>query len=269
MRFSNMNGPLGAMRSITTLGGGSALTTTPTFHQFIPGAEAFQAVVRNFATAAAGQLQFCPWVTVIKTTDSFAAEANLTYASDNLQDGSTATTLSMSSFATSGELWVGSHVPFRGVRFEAGSTNSNTSTSVVTYWSTGGTMATMTATDGTFSGVATMNQTGNVTWTAPTDWFAATLSSIASIGSSIAVPNKNDMLYWVRFKTSAAFDSSVTLTAALGLDQSVAYFEMSSASPELTLAIRRGAGGHAGLEARTDAGTANLIVNVFSSGRFV
>jgi hypothetical protein len=268
MRFTPLIGPVGEMRAISTAAGGTALTSASTFLQLLPGAEAVQVVARNFATAVAVQAAFCPWLAVLKTTDSFATTANVTDYTEAAQDNNTSTTIVLSSLATSGALWVGSHVPFRGLNAVVGSTNSNTAALSGTYWN-GTTMANISLTDGTATSSTAFSVSGNITWTLPTDWVGASLTTLASVGSSIGAPHKAEQWFWVRLVVSAALDSSVTLTSLLALNRSTAYHEIVADSPELAMQVQRGIGGQAALELKCDAGTANAVVNCLTAGKFV
>lgn len=269
MRFSPLIGPIGEMRAVSTAGGGTALTSAATFLQLLPGAEAVQVVARNYATAVAVQAALCPWLTILKTTDSFAAATNTTEYSDAAQDASTGTDVVLSSLATSGAVWVGSHIPFRGVSIDVDAANGNAATVAATYWTTGATMASLTVTDGTASGGATFAVDGTITWTVPTDWQAAPLATVAGIAAGVQIPQKAEALYWVRFTVNAALDSSTTQNSWIAMNRSTAYHELIAEAPEIALAVRRGSGGHAAVELKTDAGTANAVVNVLTGGRFV
>lgn len=268
MRFTNLIGPVGELRAISTAAGGTALTAAAQFVAFPPGTEAYQVVARNFASGTAVQLIQCPWLAVLKTSDSFAAEANTTDYSAAAQDGSVSTDVVLSSLATTGAVWVGSHVPFRGIAIDVDAPNGTANTAAATYWN-GTTMASLSITDGTANGGAAFAVDGNITWTIPSDWAGVALSTAAAIGSGVSIPRKNEVLYWVRFTVSAANDSSTTLNSIMGMNRSTAYFELVLDAPELSLQVKRGTNGHAGLELKTDAGTANVIINVMTSGFFV
>ena len=269
MRFTPLIGPVGEMRAISTAAGGTALTSASTFLQLLPGSEAVQVVARNYATAVAVQVALSPWLTILKTTDDFATTANATDYSDAAQDGSTGTDVTLSSLASTHALWVGSPVPIRGISIDVDATNGNAATMAAVYWTTGATMASLTITDGTANGGATLAQDGTITWTVPTDWQAAPLSTAAAIPSRVGIPYAGSSLYWIKFTVNAALDSSVSQNSWIAMSRSTAYHELIAEAPELAMAVRRGGGGHAALELKTDAGTANVVVNVMTSGRFV
>jgi hypothetical protein len=215
---------------------------------------------RNFTTAVVAQLAINPYLTVLLTTDD---GATVTDGSGALQDASTATSLTLSSMSTAANadyLYVGSHIPFRGVNVDVGNTNGTASVLTVKYWKTDSTWATITATDGTASAGATLAQDGNVTWTVPTDWFKARLVDTTSPRPANVV-GSTAPLYWTRWEVSVALDSSVTVLAMNAMNRSTAYFELVS-EQVLEQRVSKGPGGMGCIEAKTDAGTANLIVNV-------
>jgi hypothetical protein len=213
------------------------------------------------------QVALCPFIAVLKTTDSFATSANTTDYTDAAQDSSTSTTLVLSSLATSGAVWVGSHVPFRGLSIDVNAANTNAATMVATYYNTAGTMASLSVTDGTAITGGTLQQDGLVTWTMPTDWQSEKLSTVASAGDGI--PYRGNLLYWAKITAGAALDSSTTQNSWIGLNRSTAYHEISAAAPELSMKVMRGIGGISGVEVKCDAVTANVIVNCLTSGRFL
>lgn len=125
------------------------------------------------------------------------------------------------------------------------------------------------ATDGTAAAGKTMAQTGNVTWTVPTDWKQMRLKDMYS--SVAAFPNSAIDLYWTRWSVSAALDATVTLSQMLAMNRTTTYTEWLSGQT-LEERIRHGEpGGIGNIEALTDAGTASLIVNAFTvrDGGFV
>jgi hypothetical protein len=87
--------------------------------------------------------------------------------------------------------------PYSGVVVTIGNANGNASVLTATYWN-GSAYTNLTETDGTISSGASFGQTGNVTWTMPTDWQPNVVNG--TVG------------YHIRFAFSANFDSSVTTT---------------------------------------------------------
>lgn len=274
MNTGTINGPWGEIRAASASVGNAitaGVTAAAAFCAFPPGSGYAYLEGRNYAgTAAVIQYALNPWLTVIKTTDNLATAGNATDYSDAAQNNIKSTAgVVLSSFATTHALWVGAVVPFRGVFFDGNLTNSNTATTVTTYWSaTGPTMATLTSVDGTFSGVASFNVDGAFTWTVPTDWTPTTLRTAG--GAVVAIPGSGQPLYWVKFTVSAALDASVAFDQVLGLNRSMAYASLTSGRPGEWLALSTGDNRAGCIEAKTDVGTANLLVNVAvaSGGKF-
>ena len=265
-----VSAPLGEVRVSSTADGGTALTTTAAFVAFPVGTDYVILTPRNFSTAVVCKYSLNPFLTVLKTTDALVAASNITDGSKNVQDGDTGTSLSLNSFSTAANsdfIYVGSHIPFRGVRVIIGNTNAG-SASVLTvkYRKSDNTWADISVTDGTSSGGKTFAQTGNVTWTLPTDWIAR---SLVSIGDTTlvapAILNEPEM-YWTRWETDVVFDSTVTATGMLAMNRVTTYDEIPagmSADFRIKSHQHRGIGC---VEALTDAGTANLIVSVAVTG---
>lgn len=256
-------GPLGELRTASAAAGGTVLSTTPVLIQLLPGTRRLFIEGRNYSTAVVAQLAFNPYLIVLKTTDALAT---VTDYSEAAQDASTGTVLTLSSLDTlaNGDyLLIGSHLPFRGVSIDAQAVNSNASALTVKYRKTDDTWADISATDNTAIGeppAASMAQDGTVTWTVPTDWKKASLTDIGSPAPGAGVVQRSEPLYWTRWEWSAALDSSVTLNSLLALNRSTAYGELVTGRV-MELAVHRGVRGIGCIEARTDAGTANLIVN--------
>src|SRR3990167_2871131 len=120
-------GPLGEVRVAPTTGGGTALSTTAAFVSFPTGTNYVSLIPRNPVTAVVYRYALNPYLIVFKTTYALSTVANLTEASENLQDADTGTSLSLNSlgtFAAGDALFVGAYTPFRGVRVIIGNTNS-------------------------------------------------------------------------------------------------------------------------------------------------
>lgn len=260
------NGPVGEVR-IAGASKGVACTTTAAFTQVPAGTKTIQLIPRNFATAVVVRYALCPWLTVLKTADLLAT---FTDYSQEANDGSTGTDITLSSLdtlANGDAVYVGSHLPFRGLVVDVDSTNATASTLSVYYWN-GSAWADTSASDGSASGGATFAQDGNITWTVPTAWVKAPLMTTNSLASGTGM--YTDPKYWVRLTVSAALDSSTTLNSLIAMPRSTSYSEITEITP-LEFGIQSGDGGVAGVEALTDAGTANLIINCNTrgSGQFV
>lgn len=258
-------GPLGELRSLTTAAGGSALSTSvPILVPFPKNTTRLQIIPCTFAGGATVcKLLFNPWLIALRTTDLLA---NVTDYSENAQDGDTATLVTLSAQPTAangGYLYVGSHVPFSGLK--AAVTSANAAASVLSgdYWN-GTTWANITATDGTASGGATMAISGNITWTVPSAWAAVALADAGTPKpqqwASINRDYRQESLYWVRLKVSAVLSATVTLNELLAINRSTAYAEYPFGAT-LEERVMRGLGGTGSVQALIDVGTAKLIIN--------
>ncbi|TXH57203.1 MAG: hypothetical protein E6Q97_04705, partial [Desulfurellales bacterium] len=175
------NGPVGEVR-IAGASKGVACTTTAAFTLLPAGTKTIQLIPRNFATAVVVRYALCPWITVLKTADSLAT---FTDYSQEANDASTSTDITLSSLdtlANGDAVYVGSHLPFRGLVADVDSTNATASVLSVYYWN-GSAWADTSASDGTASGGATFAQDGNITWTVPTAWTKASLATTNSLSS--------------------------------------------------------------------------------------
>lgn len=254
---------LGEVRRAHTTAGGDASSTTPAVIQFPPGTQWVSIEGRNYTTAVVVQWAFVPYLRVFKTADALAT---ITDNSETLQDNSTSTTATLNSWDTAANnhyLYLGAPIKFRGVQVDVVNTNSNASVLSTDYWN--GAWTNAASTDGTINTGASFGQDGAITWTVPSDWTKVDLATaVATTGAGVrdrAVP-----LYWVRFKVSAAFDATVSAASIVALAGSTNYLESISARLWQCM-VSRGPDGWAGIEHRTDAGTANVIVNVASIGR--
>lgn len=260
MATETLAGPLGEIRAVSTAGGGTALSTTAVALAVPNGTRMVQYIPRNFSTAVVLKLARNPYLLVYKTADSLAT---VTDYSENAQDGSTSTDVTLSSLdtlANGDALWLGGHLPFRGVQIDVDAANGTVADIAGHYWN-GSSMSALTVTDGTASGGATLAVDGAITWTMPTDWVPVSLVAAGSAAKTIA--HCLTPLYWVRLTVSAAMDSSTTLNSLLALNRSTAYAEYPLGT-NLEERFQKGLGYWGAIEALTDAGTANLIVNAIS-----
>src|SRR3972149_4552495 len=132
-----LQGPLGEVRAVSTAGGGTALTTTAARVVLPRGTKWLSLIPRALTGADVVQFNFNPWLTIIKTTDLLATQANITDYSDAAQDSSAATDVDLSSLSTLANLdavYVGSHLPFSGVEVDIDAANGTASVLTVTYW---------------------------------------------------------------------------------------------------------------------------------------
>ena len=112
-------------------------------------------------------------------------------------DAAAAITMTLSSMTSSDYLYIGGTQPFESFKLDMNAVNSNSATMTVQYYN-GSSWTSLTVTDGSASGGATMAQDGNVTYTLPTNW------QIVDVDGTTA--------YWVRVSVTATLDSSVTTT---------------------------------------------------------
>lgn len=258
------------IRALSTASGGTALTTTAAYILFPEGTEYITVTPRNFSTAVVARWILCPYLIVLRR-DGLYLKGSFQDMSSGAQDADTDTDVVLSSLNTAANnsyMYVGCYEPFRGVRVDIDSANGTASVITVNYWN--GTAWTDSAdTDGTDSGGASMAVDGSIVWTVPTAWRAAELASIENNGVKVGLPHEDASLYWTRWQFSAQLDGPTTANSFTGLNRSTAYGEFVSGQAwEQTVVM--GPKGHAAIEALTNAGTANLIVNgaIVRSGEF-
>jgi hypothetical protein len=247
------------LRAVSTASGGTALTTTLSLISVGTagwGADYLSITPRNFASCAVVRFLLNPYLTIFHTQD---AGATVTDLSDELQDGDTTST-AFTTFAITGTgyLYAGAAVPFSGVSVDLG-TNKNDTASVITvkYWNDTDAWADISDTDGTDVAGDSMKQSGDVTWTVPTIWQK---TSLAEIGDTLptSTTNYGVPMYWTRWEWSAALDT-VDIDVMQAINRVTTYAELLEGQTlELKLSDRE----IASVQALTDAGTANLVVNV-------
>ena len=251
---------MGEIRAATTASGGTALSTTAVAIPIPDGTRTVQYIGRNFATAVVLKLARNPYLLVYKTIDALATVTDYSSAA---QDGSASTDVVLSSLdtlANGDALWIGSHLPFRGISVDVDAANGTASVLAGHYW-TGSALAALTVTDGSTSGGATFAIDGAITWTMPSDWAKGALATVGSAAET--VPQRGVSLYWARLTVSAALDSSTTLNSLLSLNRSTAYAEY-PVGYALEERFQKGLGAWGAIEALVDAGTGNLVVNCAS-----
>lgn len=253
---------------------GTSLTTSNAYTQFPalarPGEQKYGLLnftPRNFASSAVvARVQLNPWLTILKTTDSIGSP--LVDYSIVAQDNSTSTDVDLSSLDTvaNGDwVLVGSHLPFGGFYVDADAKNGTGSvTATFSFWN-GNAWVSLGATDGT-SSATHLDQAGAVTWTTPTVWQSAKLSDIYH-NINFKFYYTEPSLYWVRWEVDLAVDSAVTLNAVLALNRSSAIPEYVSGQTK-EQRIKWGFGGLGNIVALTNAGTANLVINLAVEGEF-
>lgn len=263
-------------RAASTAGGGTALTTTLALISIPINSKYLSLTPRNFVTAVVAQYILNPFLTIIATTDALGgtiehgftdtieptslSEFQTQNISDEMQDGDTED-FDINSFDTAANdnfIYVGSPLPFRGVKVDLNNKNDTASVLTVNYWN-GGAWADISASDGTDVGPGdTFKQDGDVTWTVPTAWVKASLLSIGD--TTVQEPLFATGLYWTRWEVSVILDTTVDLVQMRPLNRSTAYSELLEGQErEMSLL---GDKQFACVEALVDDGTGNLIVNV-------
>lgn len=266
-----INAEMREIRAASTASGGTALTSTAGLISIPLGSEWIGLTPRNYAGAVVVRFSLNPWLTVVTTRDALgimgeSSILNTFDISEEAQDGD-ATDIAMDAISTAANndfIYVGSVVPFRGVRVTTGSDPQGTaSVLTVNYWN-GGAWTDISVTDGTDNAGATFGQTGNATWTVPAGWAA---DSLLHLGDT-ALKTSWSMVkqYWTRWQFSATTEATWNLTEMRSLNRSTAYAELLSGQNYEQAIQSAGPGGFGCVEALTDAGTANLIVNV-ATGR--
>lgn len=268
-------GQLGEIRAASP-GNGTALTTTATFIQLPLKTSHIFITPRNFSTAVVARVFLNPWLVVLKTTDNMVTALDYSRAAQDADATTDIDVSSLSTLANGDFLLIGSHLPFRGVYVDVDGTNAaGTAALDVFYWE--GRWTDASDTDGTFS-TRVFAQDGLVYWTVSTTWQMAKLNDLypnlprlipnSINGETTAYPMP---LYWTRWSVDAAItDSSVTFNSMVSANRDTAYAEL-TLGQLFEERIKHGdIGGHGCVEALTDAGTANLIVNVATDhdGRF-
>lgn len=254
--------PIGEVRAVHAAAGGLGLTTTAQTLGLPKGTRWLVLEPRAFTTAVVARIARNPYLLVYKTADALAT---VTDYSEAAQDNDIATDVVLSSLntnAASNALWIGSHLPFRGLSVDVDAANGTASVLTGQYWN-GSTLTNISLTDGTANAGATFGQDGAITWTVPTDWAAAKLSAIGS--AAVSVSRSGDLLYWVKLVVSAQLGASTTQNSIHALNRSTAYLELVSGRI-WEESIRRGPGGLGSIEALTDAGTASLLVTAGTYG---
>ena len=257
-------GAVGEFRTASTAGGGTALTTTATYIAVPDGTHHIFLTPRNFATAVVAKVAFNPYLHVLKSTD---AGVTFTDYSKYAQDGSASTDVDLDSLDTllNGDfILVGAELPFRGVYVDVDDTHPNgtASTLSVFYWKddTVDAWADASATDGTDSGGATIATDGLVYWTVPTDWIRAKLCDIYTSMPKNSITNTP--YYWTRWSVSAALDSDTLVDGMLAANRDTSHYGELMEGQPFEQRFSKGVNGLGCVEALTNAGTGNLIVNV-------
>ncbi|KKL86531.1 hypothetical protein LCGC14_1943800 [marine sediment metagenome] len=251
------------LRAASTASGGTALTSTLALVPIPFGSDYLSITPRNFVGAAVARFLLNPYLTIFYTTD---AGVTITDISDEMQDGDT-TDVALDSFPVTGTgyFYVGCPIQFRGVKVDIGSGNQGDNNVVLTvkYWN--GSWVGIADTDGTIGGTASsFFKDGDITWTVPSVWVKETIDNIGETLPSERVsfvPSRSTPMYWTRWEWDTAFDADTDVAGMQALNRSTAYAELLEGQTVEVKASDRRLGC---VEALTNAGTANLVVNVGS-----
>lgn len=249
------------IRAASTAGGGTALDTTALAISLPLGSDWVSLTARNLVGADVVRFAINPFLTVIKTSDDLVLLENLSDISREMQDGDT-TEVAFDDFTTTDKLYVGADVPFRGAAVDVGTqVNGNASVLSVGYWNGVGWID-LSDSDGTETGGnTTMAQDGDVTWTVPSEWVKSSLVNARAETALLETWARTD-LYWTRWTVSAATDANWDILQIHSLNRSTAYAELIEGQTYQQAISASGPGSIITVEALTDSGTANLVINV-------
>lgn len=244
-----MPGGVGEVRALSTVDGGTAISTTKVRVLVPEGVEYITAIGVTYNGAKVAQLALVPYLTLFITEDGGTTFVD---ESSDAQDNSDSTDVTLSSFdsvANGGYIYIGCSRKFGGVTVDVDAANGTASVMSGYYWD-GAQWQNASITDGTASGGATLAQDGDITWTVPTAWRKS------SAGNSVVGIRK---LYWMRLQVTADLDSSTTQNSWWAIPRYSPGEYLDGQAFES--AVTPGPYGIVAIQAETDAGTASLIVN--------
>jgi hypothetical protein len=145
----------------------------------------------------------------------------------NLADRNTAngTGTVLDGAATGDKLYLCFSAPVRGVRVVIGSANSTANTTIsAKYRKNDDTWAALSVTDGTDSGGVGLAQTGDITWTAVSDWKSAQLVGPNGIVSNDTTGEITTIKgFWVQVAWDEALDADTEIDELWTINQDVDY----------------------------------------------
>ncbi len=261
-QVETINVPLFETRATSTAGGGTALSTTTSTIAILKPAEWISVTPRNLGGGATvAQIALTPKLTIVQTTDNLSSVAGLTNLTEELQDGDVTDVDLGTAFGTGDDwIYIGGILPFRGARVTEGTTDNTEAVALdVEFWNGGSFVNVSTLVDGT-SGAQSLDQTGNVTWDVPAGWQRGSLKNlVVDSVNTTATPFMGLNVYWVRWQWAGALTNSTDIRGLQALARSTAFMELLDGQTyEQKIPINR----FGTVEAVTNAGTANLIINV-------
>ncbi len=257
-------------RTISATGGGTALTATAALITVpqIAGTGDLALTPRNFTTAVVAQYALNPRLTVLVTNDSL-----VTFTDDSVhaQDGLTTTDVEADALtaAPAGRIYVGAQGQFRGfaVDMDASEVNAVVSALTVFYWN-GSAWTDASATDGTETGSdTTFGQDGNITFTVPATWAAATLFDIGDADPTTWKPDRtnfnvlNRAFYWLRLEVVATLTDPTSINQLRALNASTNYSEIQSGQ-KAQQTVQTDHHGIGCVEVLVDTGNGNMVADL-------
>src|SRR5665213_521349 len=119
VRSDSFAGPIGEARVASTAGGGTSLSTTVALVALPIGTARVGMIARNFTTAVVVKFAVKPYLDMLRTDNNLGVTAD--YSAQGQQPGGTGITLGvLDVLGNGGSLYVGSHLPFRGVAMTFG-----------------------------------------------------------------------------------------------------------------------------------------------------
>ena len=246
-------------RAASTAGGGTSLSTTPALITIPFGSTYMSLTPRDFLTAIVAQYTLNPYLEIVHTTDLLVSASGFTHLSDEMQDGDTADNnfAVWDTLANGSALYVGSELPFRGVKVDIGTTpNAVASVLTIKYWDAGA-WTDIVNSEGTKTATECLSQDGDETWTVPSAWKKDSLYAIGETVRSDG-PFRTPM-YWTRWEVSAALTADMDIISILPYNRATTYAELLEGQVrEMSLSDRQSSV----IEALVDAGSGKLVVNV-------
>ena len=276
-------GPLQEARTASTAGGGTALTTAAVIVGIPNGTTHLSMVARNAAAANVLKLALNPFLLILTTANNLQKTSDFSTAGQQNPATASAITLNaLNTLATGGALYIGSQVQIRGFRVVmSGSVNSIASTLTGNFWNGTAWAALAGFTDGTSAASATFAQNGDIVWTVPTTAKPVILAATqpASVFGSLpnsqgggitpsqfaaAVPYSDRPRFWYQLVVSAQLSATVAANSFFSLNRNTTQYSEYLFAERLQLRVSKEVDGLGCVEALTDAGTGNLIVDCFT-----
>jgi hypothetical protein len=289
--WDSFPGPLNEGRTASTAGGGTALTTSAVIIGLPNGTKHVSALGRNpLAGANVVKIALNPYIAILRTDNSLQSVVDSSV--NGQQNPAVVGAISLNNFdvfANGGALYIGSHMLIRGIRVVM-SANVNSNASVLTgnFWNGTNWTALAGFSDGTSAAGATFAQSGDITWTVPGDTLvrlsdSEVLPSQFPVGwgyqpggnnpvipvspseKQVLIPGYNEKArHWFQFTVSAKLSASVQANTFFSMNRNTTQYSEYLFNTVLQYSVSKKIDGIAAVEALTDVGTGNLIVNVYT-----